>query len=244
MIAPVSIGVDYVAIQQQRNAEIASGKKSITFNSPATLQIGEKQLIASNLVGMENNNLENQISYNQTKDAFLSNAHGTIARISELTVQAGSGILNATDKAAINTEIAQLTKQLDSDYQHAEFNGNKILQTDDVKDLVNSLHDLDVSNDTDRIAAAEAASDAIEELGSQRAELGAETGILTEQVDANRAYRANLFSSSAKNTNTNMGESITKAATASILGQAAIAVQAQSADLSRRNVATLLAGIA
>lgn len=71
-------------------------------------------------------NANDGISMLQTADAALGTVTGSLQRIRELAVQAANDTNSASDKAAIQQEIAQLVSEIDRVGRTTSFNGEKI----------------------------------------------------------------------------------------------------------------------
>ena len=140
MISPVSTGgVSHSANIQVGFKEISSGKKSPSLTSPAILEIGRRLMTNSTLTGAKNSNVVNQMSRSQTESSFIQNTHNTLSRISELSVRANSGILNAADKEALQLEANELAEHLEFNSRHAKFNGKELMNDDEFSDMSDSL---------------------------------------------------------------------------------------------------------
>ncbi len=72
-------------------------------------------------------NANDGIGMVQTADAALGQATDIVGRMRELAVQASSGVLSASDRAAIGREFNGLKEDLDTVAATATFNGNRLL---------------------------------------------------------------------------------------------------------------------
>jgi flagellin len=72
-------------------------------------------------------NAQDGVSLVQTAEGALSETHNILQRMRELAVQAASGTVSASDRAALQAEISQLIEQVDDIAQDTEFNGNTLL---------------------------------------------------------------------------------------------------------------------
>ena len=72
-------------------------------------------------------NAQDGISVVQTAEGQLTEVHSILQRVRDLAVQAGNDSNNADSRAAIKTEVDQLTKELTRISGDANFNGIKLL---------------------------------------------------------------------------------------------------------------------
>jgi flagellin len=72
-------------------------------------------------------NVSDATSMVQTADSALNNIQSMLQRISELAVQYQNGDLSSTDKTDIQSEVNQLTNEIDRQRGSVSFNGIKLL---------------------------------------------------------------------------------------------------------------------
>jgi flagellin len=72
-------------------------------------------------------NTNDAISMTQTANAGITNVQDVLQRMRELAVQASTGTLNPTDRAAIQTEVSQLKSQIDTIASTTNHNNIKLL---------------------------------------------------------------------------------------------------------------------
>jgi len=72
-------------------------------------------------------NANDGISLAQIAEGALGTASSTLQRIRELAVQSVNATNSASDRAALNAEVGQLTSELDRVAKSTEFNGQKLL---------------------------------------------------------------------------------------------------------------------
>ncbi|GEM_PF-533253 len=65
----------------------------------------------------------------ETEDGALAQISSGIQRLKELAVQQGNGILNDSDRAALNKEASQVTKQINQVIEQSSFNGKDLFQS-------------------------------------------------------------------------------------------------------------------
>jgi flagellin len=72
-------------------------------------------------------NANDAISLAQTAEGALGSISDNLQRMRELAVQAANGTLSATDRAAVQSEVAQLKAEIDRVGNQTSFNGTKLL---------------------------------------------------------------------------------------------------------------------
>ncbi len=241
MINPInSSSVNHVNNIQVSFKEISSGKKNVSFYSPALLEIGRKLLINSNLAGVRNSNILNEISMSQTESSFVQNAQDSLSRLSELAVHANSGVLSAGDKEALQTEANELVKHLDYARKNARFNGKDLLNDEQFAEISENLANIDFSTSEGIAAAATAAEQGLASLADRQAELGSEQIALEERFSANMAEQNNLLQAGSKLTDTDISKAYSRFSSDVILNDVAMAMQAQAIKLQSSTLSALL----
>ena len=72
-------------------------------------------------------NVSDATSMTQTADSALNNVQSMLQRVSELAVQYGNGDLSSQDKTDIQSEVNQLTQEIDRQKGSVQFNGINLL---------------------------------------------------------------------------------------------------------------------
>ncbi len=134
------INTNVMAINAQRNLDITSVKMSKALeklssglrinrsaDDAAGLAISEKMrsLIRGLTQGARNG--QDGISMIQTAEGALSEVHGLVQRMRELSVQAGNSTLSASDRTAIGEEMLTLRNEIDNIAARTKFNGLNLL---------------------------------------------------------------------------------------------------------------------
>ncbi|HZQ82096.1 MAG TPA: flagellin [Gaiellaceae bacterium] len=93
----------------------------------AGLAISEK--LESQIGGLEQaqQNAQDAVSLVQTGEGALSEVQSMLQRVRDLAVQFNNGTLDASDKAAITAEVAQLCQEISDIGSQTAFNGIKLL---------------------------------------------------------------------------------------------------------------------
>jgi flagellin len=220
--------------------EISSGEKSSSTTSPAILEIGRRLLNSATFAEARNRNITNSISKSQTESAFVQGSQDSLARISELAVQANSGIMNANDKEALELEAQELSNSLNFDRENAKFNGKQVMNDDEFTAITESLNNIDFSSSEGIKATADAATAAQETLSSRQAQLGSEHNILEQRFEANLEEQANLLDAATRITGTDMAAAMTQLTGSMIMSDVSSAVSSSGAALESSRVAALL----
>lgn len=92
----------------------------------AGLAISEKMRSQIRGLDMAERNTLDAISLIQTGEGALSEVHSILQRMRELSVQAANGTLEDQDREAIQSEIDQLTKEIDRIADTTQFNQKKL----------------------------------------------------------------------------------------------------------------------
>lgn len=118
--------------QQGKSLEkLSSGYRiNRAADDAAGLAISEK--MRNQIRGLEqaSKNSLDGISLIQTAEGALNETHAMLQRMSELMVQGANEVLTTTDAAKIDTEIDQLTSQINSVAEQTQFNQKKLLAED------------------------------------------------------------------------------------------------------------------
>ncbi len=93
----------------------------------AGLAISERFTSQIRGVNQAARNANDGISLSQVAEGALGSASNILQRIRELAVQSANATNSASDRAALNQEVSQLTAELDRIAKTAQFNGQNIL---------------------------------------------------------------------------------------------------------------------
>jgi len=93
----------------------------------AGLAISSRMTSQVNGLNMAVRNANDGISMIQTAEGAMEEVSSMLQRMRELTVQAASGTMTTSDKAALNTEFGALKGQIQEIAKNTEWNGTKIL---------------------------------------------------------------------------------------------------------------------
>ena len=103
---------------------LSSGLRiAIAADDAAGLGISERMRTQIRSHNAAMRNAQDGIALVQTAEGALSEVNNILARMRELAVQAANGTLTSTDRATIQTEITQLTNEVDRIATTSAFNG-------------------------------------------------------------------------------------------------------------------------
>ena len=114
--------------------KLSSGYKiNRAADDAAGLSISEKMRSQIRGLNQASENAQNGISMIQTAEGALNEAHSICQRMRELAVQAANDTNAASDRAALQSEIDQLTSEINRIGNTTEFNGMKLLNGSKIK---------------------------------------------------------------------------------------------------------------
>lgn len=229
--------------------KLASGKRiNSAADGAAAQQIIDR--LTSQVEGNRQavSNAYDGISLAQVAEGGLSGINEDVTRIRELTLQAGNGILSDSDKQAIQSEIGQLQQNISQTIEQTNFAGKPLLssegsigfqvganenqrvnlQTQDVGSRLSGILNIDITAAGGTNAALDAADAALETLGSARAELGATQSQFESTARNLMQTDVNTAAARSRIQDTDYAQTASQSISNSILGQAAITVQAQA----------------
>ena len=131
---------------QSKSAEkLSSGYRiNRAADDAAGLSISEKMRKQIRGLDQASTNAEDGVSAVQTAEGALTEVHSMLQRMNELAVQASNGTNSQTDRDAIQSEIDQLTTEIDRVAETTKFNESYLLKGDAdgaTKDVYMKGHD-------------------------------------------------------------------------------------------------------
>lgn len=142
MIMPQIINTNIASLNAQRNLNNSQNALNVALERLSTgLRINSAKDDAAGLAISERftsqirglnqaiRNANDGISLVQTAEGAMGESVNALQRIRELAVQATNSSNNASDRAALNSEMQQLISEIDRIATQTNFNGNKILGT-------------------------------------------------------------------------------------------------------------------
>ena len=234
---------------------ISSGYRiNSAADDAAGLAISEsmKAQIRSYVIAERNAN--DAVSMSQTAEGALGEMHDVLGRMRELAMQSSNGTMSTTDRDNIQQEYTALQSELSRIKESTKFNGVALLSataapvtfqvglTADSNDQLQvdfgelNLTDLMGSNVSGADASAAQASlgtidGAIQNISSQRAQLGAAMNRLTVVTQNIQTMRLNLSSANSRIRDTDVAEEMAQLSRTQILSQAGVSVLSQANQL-------------
>jgi len=138
MVATINSNINSLTAQRQLTASQASLSTSmqrlssgLRINSAkddaAGLNISERMTSQIRGISQASRNANDGISMAQTAEGALGSAGTILQRVRELAVQSANATNSASDRAALNAEVGQLTSELDRIAKTTQFNGLNLL---------------------------------------------------------------------------------------------------------------------
>lgn len=124
---------------------LASGRRITSPNDDAAgLAISDRMTTQTNGSVQASRNSNDAIALAQTTEGALKDVTNNLQRIRMLTVQAANGTYAATDRLAIQQEVAQRLEAIDTISSQTQFNGIKVLARNTSMNFQTGANDGDV----------------------------------------------------------------------------------------------------
>ena len=250
-------------IQEKQNnllEKLASGKKvNNAQDDAAAQQIIDR--LTSEVEGNRQtlNNVYDGISLAQVAEGGLGSINDDVNRIRELSLQSGSGILNDSDRRAIQSEITQLQENIVQSIEQTNFAGKSLLldagslefqtgananqsisvNTQDVAAQLNDVLAINITSGTSVEDALNAADSALEGIGGARGEFGASLNRLESTARSRIKGNVNAAEARSRIESVDYAQAASERAINDIRSQASLTVQAQ-ANQQQSQVLSLL----
>lgn len=200
-------------------------------------------------------NAQDGISVAQTAEGALTEVHSMLQRMNDLSVQYNNGTQNADSQAALQAEFDQLSTEITRIKDNTKFNGVDLFAGSDLTFQVGYSNGDTISIDgaaslADFTAGAVASvditdsttiTDAITEISTQRASLGAVQNRFEHTINNVNVAIENLSASESRIRDTDMAQEMTNYTRSQILSQAGTSMLAQ-ANQGPQGVLSLLRG--
>ena len=228
-------------------ARLSSGSKIVSPEDDAAgLAVSTRFDAQVNRISAASSNVGNAISFNQTQDGFLKKVSKALDRMSELSIMAQDSTKTDSDRALYNAEFTTLGAYID-DVATKDFNGVNLFDgtaldvttdsdgnkyTMNAVDLTASAYTTATGDSVDTAAnAATALTDvkaAIDQLSTDRANIGANISRLNSTNDGLAVLKDNLTAANSRIKDVDVAEESTNFAKFNILVQAGTAMLAQA----------------
>ena len=138
MASTINTNIDSLIAQRNLASNASSLQTSIqrlssgmrinsAMDDAAGLAISERMTSQINGLNQAARNANDGISLAQTAEGALGSAGTMLQRIRQLAVQSANATNTASDRAALNAEVGQLTSELNRTAQTTQFNGQNLL---------------------------------------------------------------------------------------------------------------------
>ena len=226
----------------------------------AGLSISEKMRNQIRGINQAVSNSEDGVSLIQTAEGNMNEIHSILQRMGELANKAANDVNSADERTSIKNEMDELTAEITSISNKAEFNGTKLLNGDYTGKYLQvgankgenmlisigkmnastlKVDALKVSSHADASKAMSSITQAIKDVSAARSLLGAKQNRLGYTINNLENYSENLTSSESTIRDTDMAAEMTNYTKTSILQQAAQSMLAQ-ANQSTQGVLSLI----
>jgi flagellin len=206
-------------------------------------------------------NANDGIALAQTAEGALEQVTNMLQRVRELAIQSQNGTLDAEDRGFLNTEVTELSAQIDDVLSSTEFNGVSLFSTTSGTDVTVNIQldagrsmtltstaidgtnlgasNLDVSSDSAAATAITNVDAALSDINTTRSSLGAGVNRLESAINELSTTATNFADARSRIEDADYSQETTALAKSQILGQASTAMLAQ-ANQSQQNVLSLL----
>ena len=240
--------------QQTQLARLSSGQRiNSAKDDAAGLAISNRMDTQSRSMTVAIRNTMDGVSRIQVEDGALGSINEDLQRVRELTVQQQNGILNESDKSAIQSEIDQRLESINSQFEQTEFNGQNVFENKDVGFQVDANTgdqvELKGSDVADALSQAgievgskldlDAIDAALQSVNERRSELGAVSNRLSSSAEFVELKNQNNQEASSRIRDTDFAQASAEKAKGDVQQQVAISVFAQG-NANRQDVLKLL----
>jgi flagellin len=187
-------------------------------------------------------NAQDGVSVAQTAEGALTEVHAMLQRMNDLAVQYASGVQNTESQAALQAEFDALETEIGEIAGNTTFNGVALFggaaldfqvgyaNGDNIQITATALADFSAGAALGAIDLTDSTTvqDAITEVSTQRAELGAVQNVFEHRMNSLGVTLENLSASESRIRDTDMAQEMVAFTRAQILSQAGTAMLAQA----------------
>jgi len=235
--------------------KLSSGKRiNKAADDAAGLAISQKMQAQINGLEQAQRNSQDGISLLQTAEGGLNETQSILQRMRELAVQSSNGTLQDSDRSKIQDEVKQLTSQINTIASDTQFNKKTLLsgglsgsgiklqiganetQTMTIKISAATASSLgvsgiSVSSQANASSAISSIDAAIQQVSTQRANIGAYQNRLQHTINNLGTSDQNLTAADSRIEDVDMAKAMMTYTKQNILNQAAQAMLAQANQL-------------
>ncbi len=269
------INTNVMSLNAQRNLSTNSASLATTIqrlssglrinsakDDAAGLAISQRMTTQVRGMDVAARNANDGISLAQTAEGALSSIGENMQRIRELAVQAANGTNSATDRAALQKEVTQLSAEITRVKDNSSFNGTKLLDgsttsftiqvgadagadnqisisTVDMSATATAVAALDISSASGATAALTAIDTQLQTVNTARADLGAIQNRFSSVISNLQNSSENLSAARSRIQDTDYAKETAELTRTQILQQAGTAMLAQAKSVPQ-NVLSLL----
>lgn len=239
----------------KNDQQLASGKRvNSAAVDAAALQIIDRLTSQQNGYTQASRNAYDGISYAQVSESALGNVNDAVSRIRELSIQAGNGALNDSDRQALQDEVSQLQEEIGTTLEQANFAGKPLFNGQNVSfqigadaaqsntysapnsDFLSAINSVDISTQAGVESALQVADDAAQLVNEQRSQLGAFENALSSNIRSLSQQNENIAASQSRIQDADYARVVSERTSNDILNQASIALRGQA----NQNAAAIL----
>jgi len=259
-----------VNAQKQLNKTDAAREKSLeklssglriasAADDSAGLAISDRMNAQLQALNQAVRNAEDGVSLTQTADAALDATSSILQRMRELSVQASSDTLSASDRGAVQREAADLTTELDRIGSTTSFNGKNLLdgsfsasiqvggggdQTVDVeigdaRPSALGVSSLDLSSADGAMSAIASIDKALGQVDKMRTDVGAAQGRFQATISNIQSVAENTSASLSRIRDVDVAMEVARSTRLDILQRSDVAVMAQASRMPQAALSLL-----
>lgn len=254
---------------QDMNSRLESMASGMRINSAsddaAGLAISEKMRSQMRGTSQSAQALQEGLSMLQTAEGGAKAVQDNLQRMRELSVQAASDSLGSQEREAIQTEVTQIKEEINRMTETVQFNNKKLLNGDiseseggavlhagankdeTITATVSAMDtgtlgvdSVDVTSRESAEQSIESVTNAINQVSTERANMGATQNRMTEAVDFLQIQNENQQASESRIRDANMAAETTGQAQDQILMQAGTSTLGQAMNLQGQTASQLL----
>ena len=250
--------------------KIASGRRiNKAADDAAGMTIADSLLSQARGTGQALRNANDAISMAQVADSALGQSTALVQSIREKAMQAANASQTAETRQALQNDINNSLAQIDKIAQETTYNGQRLLSgtftgkevqagtnsgetiklsiaaatTDRLGNpILGSLSEINVLSQKSAQDAIKIADEALGQINASRADLGSAQNQLASTINNLAATSTNLLSAASSIADVDLAEETINITTMKVLTEAKAFALAQSKNMNRQNVLSLLQG--
>jgi flagellin len=247
MIGSINYTSSLATSQSKLQTALQALSSGSSINSAADNAAGQAQATSYSVqlssTAQSMNNIQSGISVLDTAGGAVNQISQGLQDIRTLTIQAGNGSLSASDLQTIQSQIGQITQNIDQIAGNTQFNGQNLLdgsannltvqvganagQTQNIQlgNLSSSalgISGVDVTTAAGQASAISSLDSAIGQVNSQSANIGAAQSSLSSTLSSQGTAYSNLAAAKSRISDTDYAKTSSDLAQASVQQQASL----------------------